>query len=34
MTEIFGILDFGHCYLFDIWDLLFEFFKSFEPVPT
>jgi hypothetical protein len=29
----FGILDLGHCYLFDIWDLLFgilmnSFWKS------
>jgi len=24
MTKTFGILDFDHCYLFDIWDLLFD----------
>jgi hypothetical protein len=26
--QMFGIWNFGHCYLFDIWDLLFVFFNN------
>ena len=28
MTETFGILNFGHCDLFVIWDLLFTIFEN------
>jgi len=28
MTKTFEILNFGHCDLFDIWDLLFVIFNN------